>query len=51
MGVDGLEVAPTTVEMFAAGNVYALIEALPPRFHRNATWLAGSSTYNTIHRF
>lgn len=38
-------------EVFAAADVYALIEALPPRWRANATWMAELSTINEIDQF
>lgn len=45
------EVAPTTPETFAAADIYKLIEALPPRFRRNASWQANLSVLNLIDAF
>ena len=45
------EVAPATVEVFASADVYALIEALPPRWRDRATWMAELSTINQIDQF
>lgn len=45
------EVAPTTAETFAAADIYKLIEALPPRFRRNASWQANLSVLNLIDQF
>lgn len=45
------EVAPIAAETFAAGDVYALIEALPPRFRKNATWMANLTVLDLIDQF
>ncbi len=45
------EVAPATAEVFAAADVYGLIEALPPRYRANARWMAELSTLNQIDQF
>lgn len=45
------EVAPTTGEVFASADVYKLIEALPPRFRKNATWMANLSVLDLIDQF
>lgn len=48
--------ATTTVdtagsEAFAVADVYALEEALPPRFRARAQWVANRSIYNRVRRF
>lgn len=45
------EVAPTTTETFALGDIYKTIEALPPRFRPRAHFLAELSTINAIRQF
>ncbi len=45
------EVAPTTVETFAAADLYKLIEAVPARFRANAAWQANLSILNLIDQF
>lgn len=45
------EVAPTTPEVFAAADVYKLLEALPARFRANATWQANLSVLGLIDQF
>lgn len=45
------EVAPATAETFARADLDALVNALPRRHRRNASWLADISTYNTIRGF
>jgi HK97 family phage major capsid protein/HK97 family phage prohead protease len=44
----GSEVETAGSLSFAAGDVYALDDALPPRWRRNAKFLANKSMYNTI---
>lgn len=44
-------VAPLTPEVFAAADVYNLLEELPPRFRANAVWGAEISTINQIDQF
>lgn len=44
-------VSPATAEVFAAEDIYATIEALPPRFRSRARWLAELSTVNVIDQF
>ncbi len=44
-------VSPATAEVFAAADIYATIEALPPRFRTRARWLAELSTINQIDQF
>lgn len=44
------EIAPATAETLAADDVYALLEALPPRFRERATFQLELSTRNFIHR-
>lgn len=52
-GLDGTssEVAPTTPETFAVADVYKLLEALPARFRRNATWVGNLAILNDIRQF
>lgn len=45
------EVAPLVAETFSAADVYALIEALPPRFRANATWMANLTVLDKIDQF
>jgi len=44
----GSKVSPATAETFAAADVYALENALPPRHRRNASWLANRAIYNKV---
>ena len=45
------EVTPTTVEVFAAADVYKVAEDLSPRWRDNAKWMAELSTLNEIDQF
>ena len=45
------EVSPATAEVFAAADVYAVIEALPPRFRARAQLMAELSTINAVDQF
>ena len=45
------EVAPKTPETFAPGDIYGLLEALPPRFRGRASWQANLSVLNLIDQF
>ncbi|MCX5584277.1 phage major capsid protein [Streptomyces erythrochromogenes] len=45
------EVAPTTVETFAAADVYKMDNALPARYRANASWVANRAIYNLIRQF
>jgi HK97 family phage major capsid protein len=47
----GSVVTSATTDTFAAADVYALDDALPARYRRNASWLANRSIYNLIRRF
>jgi HK97 family phage major capsid protein len=44
-------VAPITPETFAAGDVFAVQNALPARHQANATWQANLSLINTLRQF
>lgn len=46
-----VEVSPGVAETFTATDVYATIEALPPRFRANARWMANLSVINDIDQF
>jgi len=51
-GLTAAETVDTAaVGVFASGDVYALIEALPPRFRARATWLAALATLNAADQF
>lgn len=45
------EVDPKSAETFAVDDIFAVEEALPPRFRANAQWGAERSTYNAIRQF
>ena len=45
------EVAPATAEVFAVADLYALDEALPPRYRQRASWMANRAIYNDIRQF
>ena len=45
------EVAPATVEVFAVADLYALEEALGPRYRGRASWVANKAIYNDIRTF
>lgn len=45
------EVTPATAETFAATDVYAVQNALPPRFQARAAWCAEISTINKMAQF
>lgn len=46
------EVSPATAETFAVADVYAVQQALPPRWRgRNPAWVAEVSTINAIRQF
>lgn len=45
------EVAPATAETFAAEDVYATLEAVPPRFRGRARFMAELSTLNEMDQF
>lgn len=45
------EVAPATLETFAAADVYETQNQLPPRFSANAQWCAEISTINEMNQF
>lgn len=47
----GSKVATAAADVLASGDVYALQEALPPRFQGSAQWLANLATHNQIARF
>lgn len=47
----GSVVAPGTAETFVAGDVYRLIEALPPRWQPAARWQAALAIINRIDQF
>jgi HK97 family phage major capsid protein len=49
--VGGSVVSPTTVETFAAADLYKVQNALPPRFQPNASWNANLAILNTIRQF
>lgn len=44
-------ITPGTPETLLAGDVYALQNALPPRFQPNASWTANLSIINTLRQF
>jgi HK97 family phage major capsid protein len=44
-------VAPATAETLAAGDVYSVQNALPPRFQANAQWCANLSIINALRQF
>jgi HK97 family phage major capsid protein len=44
-------VAPATAETFAAADVYAVQNALPPRFQPNASWNAALGILNSARQF
>ncbi|MEZ0341531.1 phage major capsid protein [Mycobacterium sp. pV006] len=44
-------VSPATAETLAAGDVYAVQNALPPRFQPNAQWCAHLAIINTLRQF
>lgn len=48
---EGSFVKSATKEKVVAGDVYALQEALPPRFQPNASWLSSLAVANQIYRF
>lgn len=45
------EIAPATAETFALADVYALEEALGPRYRTRASWMANKAVYNKIRQF
>lgn len=45
------EVAPTTPETFAVGDLYKLMEAVPARFRPNARWMMALELINRIRQF
>ncbi|GHC88275.1 major capsid protein [Nocardiopsis terrae] len=45
------ELSPETAETFASDDVYAVQNALPPRFSANAQWCAEISTINSAAQF
>jgi HK97 family phage major capsid protein len=45
------EVAATTADTFAVGDIYKLDGALPARYRSNAAWLANRSIYNLVRQF
>jgi HK97 family phage major capsid protein len=47
----GQDVNTATTDTFAVADLYALEEALAPRWERNASWLAHKSVYNAIRQF
>jgi HK97 family phage major capsid protein len=47
----GSEIDSGTADTFALDDVYALIEALPPRFRAAARWLAPLEIVNLVRRF
>lgn len=47
----GQDVNTAGVDTFAVADLYALEEALAPRWERNASWLAHKSVYNAIRQF
>ena len=47
----GTGVTVGTTDMFAVEDVYALEEALDPRWEPNASWLAHKTVYNKIRQF
>lgn len=49
--VSGSLVAPGTAETLAAGDVYSVQNALPPRFQPNAQWCANLAIINTLRQF
>lgn len=44
-------IAPATPETLVAGDVFAVQNALPPRFQPNAQWLAALGVINTLRQF
>jgi HK97 family phage major capsid protein len=51
-GLDVGSLVPSTgANALAADDVYALQEALPPRFQPRASWLSNLAVANTVHRF
>ncbi|MFC8277192.1 phage major capsid protein [Streptomyces sp. NPDC057271] len=42
------EVSPTTVETFAAADIYKMDQALPARYRANASWVANRAIYNLV---
>ncbi|MGP3684149.1 phage major capsid protein [Streptomyces sp. IBSNAI002] len=44
-------VSPTTVETFAAADVYKVDGALPARYRQGASWMANRAIYNLIRQF
>lgn len=44
-------VAPATAETLAAADVFAVQNALPPRFQARATWQAALATLNSLRQF
>lgn len=47
----GQDVTCATIDTFALGDLYALEEALDPRWEPNASWLAHKTVYNKIRQF
>jgi HK97 family phage major capsid protein len=45
------DVNTAAIDTFAVADLYALEEALAPRWERNASWLAHKSVYNAIRQF
>ena len=45
------EVSPATAETFAVADVYALEEALGPRYRTRASWMANKAVFNKIRQF
>ena len=45
------EVSPATAETFAVADLYALEEALGPKYRARASWVANKAIYNDIRQF
>jgi HK97 family phage major capsid protein len=45
------EIASTTADTLAVGDIYSLWGTLPTRYRRNANWLANTLIYNRIRQF